>query len=74
MSTALRMIAVPILHSEVRLTAAQLAAAVGLSPRVLARVVRLGLIEPSAPGAADFTAEAADRLRRMCRLHADLGV
>jgi chaperone modulatory protein CbpM len=75
MSAALRMIpAVPMLRAEVRLTAAQLAAAAGLSPRVLARMVRLGLIEPSAPGAADFTAEAAARLRRMCRLHADLGV
>jgi chaperone modulatory protein CbpM len=61
-------------HAEVRLTAGELASAAGLSPAMLARLVRLGLVEPSAPGAADFTAEAAVRLRRMCRVHRDLGV
>jgi hypothetical protein len=75
MSTPLRMMrAEPRLHPQARLTVEQLAAAAGLTPRRLARLVRLGLIEPTAPGTADFPAEAAARLRRMCRLHADLGV
>jgi hypothetical protein len=50
------------------------AASAGLSAARLERLVRLGLIEPCAPGATDFTAEAAARLRRMCRLQRDLGV
>ena len=75
MSTPLRMVrAEPLVRPQLRLTVEELATAAGLSPRRLARLIRLGLIEPSAPGSAEFTAEAAVRLRRMCRLHADLGV
>jgi hypothetical protein len=70
----MRTIRRPIVRPEVRLTAEQLAAAAGLSPARLARLVRLGLVEPSAPGVEDFTAAAAARLRRMRRLHAHLGV
>lgn len=40
----------------------------------LARLVRLGLVEPTAPGAGRFTVATAARRRRMLRLHADLGV
>ena len=36
--------------------------------------MRLGLVEPAAPGPREFTAATAARLRRMLRLHADLGV
>lgn len=67
-------VARPVVVAEVRLSAEQLATAAGISPARLARLVGLGLVEPSAPGAADFTAAAAARLRRMRRLHRDLGV
>jgi DNA-binding transcriptional MerR regulator len=59
---------------EVRLTADELAAAAGISARMLARLVRLGLLEPLAPDAREFGADAAARLRRMLRLRRDLGV
>ena len=52
----------------------QLAEAAGLSAVALGRLVHLGLIEPDVPGTRDFTADAAARLRRMLRLHRDLGV
>lgn len=59
---------------ELRLTADQLAAAAGISARMLARLVGLGLVEPLDPDGRDFGAEAAARLRRMVRLRRDLGV
>ena len=62
------------LHAEVFLSATQLAAAADLSPERLARLVRLGLVEPVAPGASEFTSAAAARLRRMLRLRHDLHV
>lgn len=62
------------LRGEVHLSAEELAAAAGISPARLARLVRLGLVEPTASGASRFTAATAVRLRRMTRLHADLGV
>lgn len=40
----------------------------------LARLVRLRVVEPTAPGTGRFTVATAARLRRMLRLHADLGV
>lgn len=55
-------------------TAAELAEAVGVGPTLLARLVRLGLVEPLAPGADAFPASTVGRLRRMLRLHRDLGV
>jgi hypothetical protein len=56
------------------LTIAELARAGSISQARVARLVRLGVLEP-APGAADmFTVAAAVRLRRVLRLHADLGV
>jgi DNA-binding transcriptional MerR regulator len=69
----MRLVLVPLVRTEARLSAAELAAAAGVTPALLARLVRLGLVEP-APGADDFTAEAAARLRRMRRLRSDLGV
>ena len=57
--------------AEVYLSAEELAAAAGLTPLQLARLVRAGLLEPDENG---FTAETAARLRRMLRLRADLGV
>jgi chaperone modulatory protein CbpM len=59
---------------EIRLTAEQLASAAGISPADVARLVRLGLAEPATPGADEFTAATAARLRRMLRLRGDLGV
>jgi hypothetical protein len=62
------------LRAEVFLSAEELAAAAGIARGRLARLVRLGLIEPAGPGARTFTADTVARLRRMLRLHADLGV
>jgi hypothetical protein len=59
---------------EIRLSAEALAAAAGVTPAGLARLVRLGLVEPLAPGSGEFGAREAARLRRMLRLRADLGV
>ena len=61
-------------RAEALLTAEELAAAAGIRPERLARLVELGLVEPIAPGASEFTAAAAARLRRMLRLRSDLGV
>jgi DNA-binding transcriptional MerR regulator len=59
---------------SLHLTTAELAAATGIRPALLARLVRLGLVEPVAPGAGEFVASTVSRLRRMLRLRADLGV
>ena len=56
------------------LTREELAAAAGISLAQLTRLVRLGLVEQAAPGAGEFTAATAMRLRRMIRLHRDLRV
>jgi DNA-binding transcriptional MerR regulator len=55
-----------------RLSTSELADAAGISEPRLTRLVRLGLVEPEATGW--FTAATAARLRRMLRLHRDLGV
>ncbi len=59
---------------EARLSAEQLAAAAGISRVTLARLVRLAALEPATPDGDEFPAATASRLRRMLRLHADLGV
>ena len=59
---------------QVFLSVEELAAVAGISVSRLERLVRLGLLEPAAPGASEFTAATAERLRRMLRLHQDLGV
>ena len=61
-------------QSEETLSAESLASAAGIAPDRLMRLVRLGLIEPVAPGATEFTAATAAKLRRMVRLRVDLGV
>ena len=61
-------------RAEAHLSAEELAAATSISLTTLARLVRLGLVEPTVPGASTFTAATAARLRRMLRLHRDLGV
>jgi chaperone modulatory protein CbpM len=58
---------------DIVLTVRELATAVGLSPVQVARLVRLGLIEPSGPEGA-FTATTVARLRRMLRLQRELDV
>jgi MerR HTH family regulatory protein len=52
----------------------ELAAAVGIRQTTLTRLIRGGFIEPATPGASHFTAASAWRLRRMLRVHIDLGV
>lgn len=59
---------------ELWLSREQLAAAAGISPARLARLVQLGLVEPAEAGPSEFAAAVAPRLRRMLRLHDDLGV
>jgi hypothetical protein len=61
-------------RGEVRLTREELAAVCGISAARLDRLIRLGLVEPAVPAPPEFTAATALRLRRMLRLHADLGV
>src|SRR5439155_18443033 len=61
-------------RAEMRLSVEALAAAAGISRAAVARLVRLGLVEPAAPDASEFTARTAAQLRRMLRLHGDLGV
>jgi DNA-binding transcriptional MerR regulator len=62
-------------RAEVYRSSEELARIVGISTATLARLMRLGLVE-SAPrlGAPTFSAATASRLRRMLRLHRDLGV
>jgi transcriptional regulator with XRE-family HTH domain len=62
------------LRIELRLSLEDLAAAAGISPARLARLIRAGLIAPVSPEGSEFTAATAARLRRMLRLHADLRV
>ena len=71
---ALVLISATALRAEMHLSVAELATAAGISPAGLARLVRLGLVEPIAPGASQFAAVTVARLRRMVRLHDDLGV
>jgi hypothetical protein len=59
---------------EVLLSVEELALAVGISPNRLMRLVGLGVVEPIEPNSSQFTDAAAPRLRRMLRLHRDLGV
>ena len=60
--------------STTTLSSAALATAAGISPTRLERLVQLGVVEPIGPGADAFPAETVARLRRMMRLHDDLGV
>jgi hypothetical protein len=62
------------MRTEARLSGPDLAASAGISAARLGRLVRLGLVEPVAPGASEFTAGTAARLLRMLRVHRDLGV
>jgi len=59
---------------DVVLTADEVAAAVGITRTTLARLVSLGVLEPTRRRATMFTADVVPRLRRVMRLHADLGV
>jgi DNA-binding transcriptional MerR regulator len=61
-------------RAEIYLSLEEMAAAVGLSPARLERLVQLGLVESTGLDPRRFTAAAASRLRRMLRLKRDLGV
>jgi chaperone modulatory protein CbpM len=63
-----------VVRAEVHLSLEELATAAAIRPTQLARLVRLGLVQPTAPGADEFSAATAARLRRMLRLRSDLGV
>ena len=63
-----------VVHAEVYLSRAQLAMAAEISPAKLERLIGLGLVEAAAGHERAFTAATAARLRRMVRLHGDLGV
>lgn len=52
----------------------ELALTVGASRARVARLVALGIVDPVEPDSASFTAGTAIRLRRMFRLHRDVGV
>src|SRR5438445_13470438 len=62
------------LRGELSLSREELAAAAGISPARLARLVHMGLLEPIAPEPREFTAATRARLSRMLRLHGDLEV
>ncbi|HYS15657.1 MAG TPA: chaperone modulator CbpM [Candidatus Binatia bacterium] len=61
---------------EAYLSGEELATAAGISSATLARLVSLGLVEPTPLRGNErvFSAATASRLRRMLRLHRDLGV
>jgi len=64
-------------RAESYLSSEQLAAVAGISTATLARLVRVGLVEPTPNDrgcSPIFSAATAARLRRMLRLHRDLGV
>lgn len=56
------------------ISAEELAAAAEVSLATLSRIVRLGLLQPAAAPPREFPAASVSRLRRMLRLHHDLGV
>jgi len=66
----------PTRRAELYLSNEELARAAGISMTTLARLMSLGLVDPIAPGfgSPTFSAATAERLRRMLRLHRDLGV
>jgi chaperone modulatory protein CbpM len=59
---------------DIVLTYEELAVAAGIRPTLLARLVRLGVVEPDRPETGQFTVATLARVRRMLRLHAQLGV
>ena len=59
---------------QVLLSVSELASAAELSPGRLAALIEFGLVEPATPEGTTFTAATAYRLRRMVRIHVDLGV
>ncbi len=61
-------------RTEPRLTADAVAAAAGIRRGWLDRLIQLGLVEPTTPGGEEFSAHEFQRIRRMLRLHDDLGV
>ena len=61
-------------RSEIHITYEELAVAAGIRPTVLARLIRLGVVEPIHPEVPEFTVATLARIRRMLRLHAQLGV
>jgi hypothetical protein len=61
-------------RGEILLTYEEFAVAAGIRPTVLARLIRLGVVEPTRPDTSEFTVSTLARVRRMLRLQAQLGV
>ena len=61
-------------RGELHLTYEEFALAAGIRPAVLARLIRLGVVEPARPETVEFSVATLARLRRMLRLHEQLGV
>jgi chaperone modulatory protein CbpM len=65
-------------RAEAYLSSEELARVAGISAATLARLMSLGIVEPMPNErkltAPTFSAATASRLRRMLRLHRDLGV
>jgi chaperone modulatory protein CbpM len=62
------------METETRLSADEIERSLGISRQELDELIALGLAEPAAPGASEFTVATVVRLRRVSRLHADLEV
>lgn len=60
-------------RESVHLTIEELAVAVGVDTTLVVRLVQAGLIGER-PDQTDFPPESARRVRRMLRLHGDLGL
>ena len=61
-------------HAQPQLSADAFAAAAGIRRGWLDRLIQLGLVEPTVPGGREFSAQEFQRIRRMLRLHDDLGI
>ena len=61
-------------QAEIHLSLGDLAVACGISATRVRRLVQLGVVEPEREAPDRFSSATAVRLRRMLRLHADLGV
>jgi hypothetical protein len=60
--------------AQLLLSVSEVCALAGLTERRFVRLLRLGIVEPSRPGSAEFTVETGLRLKRMLRLRRELGV
>lgn len=62
------------MEGDTRLTAQDVERSLGISRQELEELVSMGLAQPVAPGASEYTVATVIRLQRVRRLHADLEV